>query len=106
LLKYSVHVVAFALHSVFEYFAIVSTFIVNRVENCSASGGKPSSKTSPISCETEDADLWNPYQLLPFYIGIIFFAYFPVALMKCGKWAVDSGKEICSEEYSDLLYIA
>jgi hypothetical protein len=22
--------------------------------------------------------------------------------MKCGKWAVVSGKEICSEEYSDL----
>ena len=55
-----------------------------------------------VICETEDADLWNPHQLLPFYIGIIFFAYFPVALMKCGKWAVDSRKEICSEEYSDL----
>lgn len=55
-----------------------------------------------VICETKDADLWDSYQLLPFYIGIIFFLYFPVSLMKCGKCAVDSGKEICSEEYSHL----
>ena len=45
-------------------------------------------------CDIRNENIWNIYQLLPYYIGIIVMAYFPLVVVKIGKHAIDSGEEL------------
>ncbi|XP_052094812.1 uncharacterized protein LOC127730434 [Mytilus californianus] len=46
-----------------------------------------------ISCEDEYNMKWNGYQVLPYYVGIVFFCFFPILLMKFSARAMDSGNK-------------
>ncbi|CAG2223705.1 unnamed protein product [Mytilus edulis] len=45
-------------------------------------------------CDIRNENIWNIYQLLPYYIGIIVMAYFPLVVVKIGKHAIDSGEDL------------
>ncbi|CAC5389810.1 unnamed protein product [Mytilus coruscus] len=57
-----------------------------------------------ISCEDEYNMKWNGYQVLPYYVGIVFFCFFPILLMKFSARAMDSGNKFKDKSniYEDL----
>ncbi|CAG2207169.1 unnamed protein product [Mytilus edulis] len=57
-----------------------------------------------LSCEDEYNMQWNGYQVLPYYVGIVFFCFFPIFLMKFSARAMDSGNKFKDKSnlYEDL----
>lgn len=57
-----------------------------------------------IYCGDDNNPTWNEYQVVPYYVGIVFFCFFPILLMKCSARSMDSGSKLTDQinEYKNV----
>ena len=57
-----------------------------------------------IYCGDDYNATWNEFQVVPYYVGIVFFCFFPILLMKCSARSMDSGSKLTDQikEYKNL----
>lgn len=60
--------------------------------------------TDGIYCGDDYNVSWNEYEVFPYYVGIVFFCFFPILLMKCSARSMDSGRKLTDQmkEYTNL----
>lgn len=51
-------------------------------------------RTELFECTDENGSRLNQYQLMPYYVGMVFFCFFPIMLMKCSARSMKSGSKI------------
>ncbi|XP_052094935.1 uncharacterized protein LOC127730538 [Mytilus californianus] len=51
-------------------------------------------RTELFECTDENDSRLNQYQLMPYYVGMVFFCFFPIMLMKCSARSMKSGSKI------------